>query len=311
MKMFLQHLQDEEEKLRKDSLKLLSTTSSLSVGSGAGATVISQETDSLKTIRILYFSNANNNNNNNSESTESNSPPNTNTHLKNFQRSFNILAKLNKPITILNSTTTTTNPNNHLSLSNVHLAIGDFFHQQPNHPHTTTTTTNSSTISLCSNLDALNDQTNNNNNLHSTMLFEHGGVKVGFMALYDEAFFSRHQNNTSNRVLFKYCDFVERANRLGEQLRVCCGATLVVALVNFDDPLNETRLLDEVSGLDLVLSSSSTTNTPQFKTSPNNGTHHFKFASNPLDHLYLLNFKLDILNANRIVDIGLDQYYVD
>lgn len=148
--MFIQQLQEEEEKMKKDSYNLLRENKT--------------DSEDLRTVRLLYISSSSSN------STTHDETENT-THIKNFQRSFNTLNKLNKPISMLNMAG---DPQSCLPFSSISLSVGDFG----------TGTRRSSTVSLCSNLDLKMLRANS----HLTTVFEHGGVKLGFMALFDEAF---------------------------------------------------------------------------------------------------------------------------
>lgn len=215
MKVYMQQLHEEEEKMRKDSFKLLreETTSDL---------------DTLKTIRILYFSNSTKQTNKNNEQQELKQEQATSGHMKNFQRSFDTLKQLNKPITIFNmdqiwsENSTNSNINNtRLSLNgffpSVDLSVGDFLQQSANgftHHRLAAASPSSglvgrhrstSAVSLCSNLGFKQQQQQRSQvtspfsspnqatttvrpDSHSTLIFEHSGIKLGFIALFDKAF---------------------------------------------------------------------------------------------------------------------------
>jgi hypothetical protein len=147
------------------------------------------------------------------------------------------------------------------------------------------------------------------------MLFEHNGVKIGFMALVDQNFYTRlnsflqHSDPlTENQT--EYVDFVVEADRLSQQLRLS-GAHLIVCLINFDNEQNEQRLLNDAKDLDLIFSSQSSSGwkTDQFNFKRLNNKWLIK-SSNNFDSLSLVSLHLDELNSNRIVDLAITKYYV-
>src|SRR5690606_27148456 len=90
---------------------------------------------------------------------------------------------------------------------------------------------------------------------HSTLLLEHGGVKIGFMALYDKETYDKLMS-ALGQIGIDYVDFVHEANRLCKQLRQS-GASVIVALTNMHARENESRLMDEAKDLDIIFASSS------------------------------------------------------
>lgn len=283
MKIYMQQLHEEEEKMRRESFKLLRDETAT-------------ETDHLKTVRLLFFSKTMpsiiNDNDVNSR------------RLKSFQRSFDTLKKLNKPITVLN-----VNPDELASvpaLASVDLSVGDALSDQVDKSR-------SNTVSLCSNLDFIRSRTASLRPVsHSTLIFEHSGVRLGFIALFDEAYLNKH--SIGRQHIFK--DPVAEANRLSQQLRAC-GVSLVVAVANFEDAGSESRLLTECgASLDLVLTSTSTPSSSGdvFKAAtdePKSMAHFIKFEPNSLDYLYLLTMRVDPLSSTSIAQIDLDKYYIE
>ena len=153
------------------------------------------------------------------------------------------------------------------------------------------------------------------------MLFEHNGVKIGFMALVDQNFYTRlnsflQHSDLRNENQTEYVDFVVEADRLSQQLRLS-GAHLIVCLINFDNEQNEQRLLNDAKDLDLIFSSqnssgsASTTGwkTDQFNFKRLNKKWLIK-SSNNFDSLSLVSLHLDELNSNKIVDLAITKYYV-
>lgn len=317
--MFIQSLEDEEYKLKKEPIKLfdikksnkldlklisrsnmsidnlvLAATSTLPQHSSSNSSTQAQQLETkVKLINILYFSNSDSNNN----------ELNSSSNLNNFKKAFNILSKLNKSINIFNGSSSLSvslsQPDSFLNLFNVHVHINDLNSLSKQNFQSIE---KSSAVSLCSNI--YEDLRPFGSQNHSTMLFEHNNVKIGFMALFDEDFYSDLQSLNSNKPT-EYVDFVLEANRLSKQLRLC-GASLIIALVNMQD-LNETRLINECADLDILLSSCNSADV-QFKRIDNKWLIK---SSNHFDSLALISLKLDQLNSNKIIDIAITKYGID
>lgn len=251
------------------------------------------------------------------------------TNLDNFKNVFNILSKLNKSINIFNGNYLNIDEKSYLdhflSFFNVNASQFDLngllynlnkkfnldnLNSQSSLNKNPSCNNISTTISLCSNIYDKNQKPFGYLN-HSTMLFEHNGVKIGFMALVDQSFYNRLNSYIDQT---EYVDFIIEANRLSKQLRTS-GAHLIVTLINFDSPLNEQRLLNEASDLDLIFSSQTTNDSAQLNNNPNvdfkkiNNKWLIK-SSNNFDSLTLVSLHLDELNSNKIVDLAITKYYV-
>lgn len=308
----------------------------------------------VKSLNFVYFSNSTSSPSENNNDNSSAAADEEKINLNNFKRAFNVISKLNKSMNIFSGQYSHSAHMNALlnskffSFSNVHLSVRNDVNifepttfacnnQQSaaNLASQSSQNCNSNTINLCSNLtdNTMGAATNAN---HSTMLFEYNGIKLGFIALYDEEFYQQLKKTTTHGI--EYNDFVVEANRLSEQLKMC-GANLIVALVYFANESNETRLLtDTSSNLNVIFSYSTrpTSTTPtaniQQSTSPadyqfthSNHKYMFKFFNFNLDHFYLINFKLDlkhhhhhhnqITNTNylndHLVEIKLVKYFID
>lgn len=83
----------------------------------------------------------------------------------------------------------------------------------------------------------------------STLIIDHGGVRVGLMGLIEEEWLATL--NCVDPAQVRYTDYVEVARTLERQLR-SQGCDLVIALTHMRGP-NDKRLAQEVRGLDLVL----------------------------------------------------------
>jgi hypothetical protein len=257
----------------------------------------------------------------------------TKTNLDNFKNAFNVLSKLNKSINIFNGNYLNIDEKSYLdhflSFFNVNASQFDLngllynlnknFNLDTNYSDIDPTKANnktgnksnqqqiSTTISLCSNIYD-NSQKPFGYFNHSTMLFEHNGVKIGFMALVDQSFFNRlktYIEETNDQT--KYVDYVLEANRLSKQLRLN-GAHLVVALINFDCDQNEERLMNEANDLDLIFSTQCVNNDVNFKKINNKWLIK---SSNNFDSLSLVSLNLDELNSNKIFDIAITKYCVE
>lgn len=179
MKIYMQQLHEEEEKMRKETFSLLRENPETDF------------VDTLKTIRILYVCNS--------------VPPKEEqasaqlTMTKSFQRLFDTLKQLNKPITMLNNTNDGHNYLENASIPSVDLSVGDFVHNRTSLASTSLSSDLNArpSTSLCSNLDIKQRPASISSTSpthasrpasHSTLIFEHSGIKIGFIALFDRAF---------------------------------------------------------------------------------------------------------------------------
>ena len=302
---------------------------------------ITSQVKKLKRINFLHFSNKTNSNLLDQSKTKSllfSSTPEsfsqflksnfnliTKTNLDNFKNAFNVLSKLNKSVNIFNGNYLNIDEKSYLdhflSFFNVNASQFDLngllynlnkkFNIDNSYSDLNKAKSNqqqiSTTISLCSNIYD-NSQKPFGYFNHSTMLFEHNGVKIGFMALVDQSFFNRlktYIEETNDQT--KYVDYVIEANRLSKQLRLN-GAHLIVALINFDCDQNEERLMNEANDLDLIFSTQCVTNDVDFKKMNNKWLIK---SSNNFDSLSLVSLNLDELNSNKIVDVAITKYCVE
>ena len=174
---------------------------------------------------------------------------------------------------------------------------------------------------------------------HSTMILECNSVKIGFMALVDESVCRkllkkvyskkpcRHESGQCDndddvdgeeryyrdllRSKIEYSDYLNEAKRLSEQLRLC-GANLIVALANMDKEDDLNRLVNEASDVDLVLSNTDDQSRPTelkySKISLNDQDRWVIKGAASFDCLSLISLKVDLKNANKIVDIAITKY---
>ena len=249
------------------------------------------------------------------------------TNLSNFKNTFNTLSKLNKSINIFNGNYLNIDKSyleHFVSFFNVHASMNDLNDLVYNYTNSNSDASNerkTTTVSLCSNIfesDASNSKPFGCQN-HSTMLFEHNNVKIGFMALVDKAIFDKlnHFLNkfNANNLDFvtkqiEYLDFVAEANRLSAQLRLS-GAQIIICLTNFESELDEQRLLNEAPQLDIIFSSNSSGNSTDRLGYTTINNRWLVKSSNNLESLSLVTVSLDEFNSNKLVDIGITKYYID
>lgn len=184
---------------------------------------------------------------------------------------------------------------------------------------------------------------------HSTMMFEYQNIKIGFMALVDNLVYDKlnkaikqeisHKNDAEAIVFgneddddnnnnyetngssvlnqIEYADYVQEADRLSKQLRLC-GANVIVCLINMESEQNEQRLLREATDLDIIFGGYFTNNgatvassTPiDLKKNCFNNRYLIKTESN-FDCVSLVTLRLDEFDSNKMVDIAINKYVVD
>jgi hypothetical protein len=306
----------------------LATKSTLS--SIKKSSIETNSSNSSKMVNFLLYSNKSsiiqdfNEINNNKDSANS-----SKLNLVNFKRVFNTISKLNKSVNIFNGNNLDID-SNHVdqfnSFFNFHASINDLnalIHNYKAYVENNSAKTNmksvdakfkSSTISLCSNMMENSPPSHSKaRNLkpfgyqnHSTMLFEHNGVKIGFMALYDRSVFDKLASAINSKI--EYFDFVSEADRLSRQLRQS-GASLVLALVNMENE-SEMRLLSEASDLDIIFCSGNNSSEEiscRSISGMNRKTWLVK-GSNDFNNLCLI--KLKMCEA-KLDDVSIVKYYIE
>lgn len=356
MKILLQNLEDKESQLKKEILKSIdnqnvkispNTSKSKSNESEAPNQVVQSK---IKKINFLYFSNLNNKNleatstdvaiketdslndsksaliKNSSFLSLNNIEMSKKTNLANFKNAFNTLSKLNKSINIFNGNYLNIDKDyldHFVSFFNVHASmndLNDLLYNYTNSSHRTDQSRKTTTVSLCSNIletDSSNSKPFGWQN-HSTMLFEHNNVKIGFMALVDKAIFDKldhflakfNSNNKTASTKIEYIDFVIEANRLSSQLKLS-GAQIIICLTNFESEFDEQRLLNEASHLDIIFSSNSNLTSLDRLTYKKVENRWLIKSSNNFDSLSLVSLCLDEFNSNKLLDIAITKYFVD
>lgn len=278
MKIFIQNLEDQEATFRKNTIKsfdpVTPVASNEPIATNTGGLSNSLFTQDL--ISIVK-------NHRNLLSTAKSSPGSSKIisfllysnksdaetfNYNSFRRVFTAVSKLNKSINILIGKSDSNN--NDITSAFFHTTVNDLndliekSHAVKASSPTTTASKNNS-VSLCSNVfeKLVSTKSSLTANLkpyglhnHSTMLIEHQGVKIGFMALFDQEFFNKLVASVPEQVAGKleYLDYVQEADRLSKQLRLN-GANLIVAIVNMTTD-GESRLAGEASDLDIILSPS-------------------------------------------------------
>lgn len=258
--------------------------------------------------------------------------PKNDINFSNFKNAFNTLSKLNKSVNIFTGNYLNVD-NNYLdhfvSFLNVHASMPDvcalssnvtsasnIYNNYTNNSYINNNNSQSlkqakksTTVSLCSNVSNHTNKPFGNGN-HSTMLFEHNNVKIGFMALVDEQVFNKLKCRLQADNV-EYIDYLLEANRLSKQLRLS-GANLIVAIVNMESEASERRLLNESYNVDLifstVLSKTGDTECIQSETKPNRWLIR---TQNNFDSISLVTLNLDEFNSNKLVDIAITKYYPD
>jgi hypothetical protein len=358
MKILLQNLEDKESQLKKEILKSISNSTVQNKTSISNENNASPESSNqidqpkIKKINFLYFSNLNNKNlettlsevtnketqlplndsklvsvDNSSFLSLSESETKTkSTNLANFKNAFNTLSKLNKSINIFNGNYLNIDKeylDHFVSFFNVHASMNDLnelLYNYTNNIQRTDQSRKTTTVSLCSNIletDSYNSKPFGWQN-HSTMLFEHNNVKIGFMALVDRAIFDNLNQfltkfNSNNKTVSKkieYIDFVSEANRLSTQLKVS-GAQIIICLTNFESELDEQRLLNEACHLDIIFSSNSNMNSMDRLAYKKVENKWLIKSSNNLESLSLITLCLDEFNSNKLLDIAITKYFVE
>jgi hypothetical protein len=263
----------------------------------------------------------------------------------NFRRVFNTISKLNKSVNVFNGNNLDMDQSNsflnfHASINDLNALVTENLRSSDTNPTTISppsspgsskptdsTKSKSSTISLCSNMmqrvvsSPSSSYFSSSSSLkpfgqqtHSTMLLEHNGVKIGFMALYGR---SVHEQLTKalGDTSIEYIDFVTVAERLSRQLRQS-GATLIVALVNMIDEADETRLmLEELVDVDVVFGSHSggsglvsCRSNIVTLSSGQQRTRWVVKGSADLNDLSLVKLKM---SGSRLCDISIVKYFIE
>jgi hypothetical protein len=256
----------------------------------------------------------------------------------NFKYTFNVLSKLNKSINVCIG-----NMDESSSLTNINALVSDVDHickslidsnNNSSNGFAYTLESNGRRMSnarspsnnLCSNLfshidENLASKINRaqliTNDYHSTMLFDYNNIKVGVMALVDEKFYQRLiknlysvvENNYDNEAspLVNYVDYVTVANKLSEQLREC-GAHIIVALLNMDEPSSEQRVFKEANDIQLFLAQHTDFN--QLDSTIRKDKRWIIKAGAFLDYLTLISLFIDEFEPNNILGIEVINYLV-
>ena len=233
--------------------------------------------------------------------------------MSNFKRVFTTVSKLNKTVNILQGGNSSPAAAFHVSISDLNgLVPPEVADRAANALNLKAKPT--ATIALCSNLTTRTAAPAGKPfgaQAHSTMLLEHDGVKIGFMALYDQEFFQklRASSSSSSSANVEYLDFVSEASRLSKQLRLN-GANLVVVLANLEsEEASEASLLNDYSSdIDVIFSGSSRSNQIAFK---NNGHRWLVRNASHADSLCLVRIKFDETKRTVPSDLTITKYFVE
>lgn len=342
-KILIQSLEDKEALFKKETIKSFDSNYLLNLENKKSTSTSSlssfKYSTKIKDINFLHFT-----------TFQLNATSNQRFNLSKFKNIFNTLSKLKKTINVFNGdfvndiATKTDIP----LLNSVHASLYDLNGLIRNYNKSNDLSKKTTAVSLCSNVYEFNMSQESSsekvfgNENHSTMLFEFQNVKIGFMALLDKQMFDKlnkliktesiYQKETviftndydddddnekengalDSATLVEYNDYLEEANRLSKQLRMC-GANIIVCLVNMDSEQNEMRLLREASDIDIIFSANNQlhqTNKIDLKKNCFNNRYLIRTESN-YECVSLVSLRLDEFNSNQIVDVSIHKYIVD